>query len=87
MFFKNDLELHAREAAESESEGSDSVEETCARETEGGEEPNVRAGELVGEAADQKELQSEFVEPVWNELQDAVVKSDGVGPNDLASKG
>lgn len=46
LFKDYDLELHARERPENESEGSDSLEDTCVR-----------------EAADQKEHQSELVEP------------------------
>lgn len=51
------------------------MEDTCVRASEGGQAPDVRVGELVGEVADQKERQSEYAEPVWNELQEAAAKT------------
>lgn len=45
------------------------------RETQGGPGSDVRVDQLVGNAANQGECQSGTMEPMWNELQDEVAKT------------
>lgn len=65
-----DLELHAKEMADSESEGSENVDESCVREREGGPRSDGRVGQLAGDIVDQEERQQVLMETVWKELQD-----------------